>query len=463
MRLMMIGMGVFWMRKTRLILGALLAATALACTGCGKDADSTANVDLEAMTSEAETTPEEEPEVIVKTSIVTEIVVKPATKTETVADATPAKTAAPAAPAANPTTGDIYTDVIAQYRVASDKEVYPYTYAMADLNLDGYPELMVKTGNCEANFVYEIWTKGADGKAVKIGTARGFHSQLYYDDQTGLLYSNMCIQDAQSISSYAMVSGTLQETLLCNWELRDSDYYRQNGYYDLTRMDHVFLLVENDINDYVFQNSALQSGNDSAMTIDEYAAHVNGASSNQNQSEEDKHLVTEAPQQQETTPPAAAASEDTLKEQVLSKCGNSPLDWYYDDFDGDGNKEAFAMAYRDNGMGGHEILGLFYVNAQGTVTDLGTDFWGACGAGRVVAYNSSKKFFVLDTNNGGSGSTDYLYGVTNGACYSSNLSGSLHGFQVDENGAYTFEGGSVAHERPQIRLTYDESTGDFHQ
>lgn len=460
---MMIGMGVFWMRKTRLILGALLAATALACTGCGKDADSTANVDLEAMTSEAETTPEEEPEVIVKTSIVTEIVVKPATKTETVADATPAKTAAPAAPAANPTTGDIYTDVIAQYRVASDKEVYPYTYAMADLNLDGYPELMVKTGNCEANFVYEIWTKGADGKAVKIGTARGFHSQLYYDDQTGLLYSNMCIQDAQSISSYAMVSGTLQETLLCNWGLRDSDYYRQNGYYDLTRMDHVFLLVENDINDYVFQNSALQSGNDSAMTIEEYAAHVNGASSNQNQFEEDKHLVTEAPQQQETTPPAAAASEDTLKEQVLSKCGNSPLDWYYDDFDGDGNKEAFAMAYRDNGMGGHEILGLFYVNAQGTVTDLGTDFWGACGAGRVVAYNSSKKFFVLDTNNGGSGSTDYLYGVTNGACYSSNLSGSLHGFQVDENGAYTFEDGSAAHERPQIRLTYDESTGDFHQ
>lgn len=450
------------MRKTRLILGALLAA-ALACTGCGKDADSTANVDLEAMTSEAETTPEEEPEVIVKTSIVTEIVVKPATKTETVADATPAKTAAPAAPAANPTTGDIYTDVIAQYRVASDKEVYPYSYAMADLNLDGYPELMVKTGNCEANFVYEIWTKGADGKAVKIGTARGFHSQLYYNDQTGLLYSNMCIQDAQSISSYAMVSGTLQETLLCNWGLRDSDYYRQNGYYDLTRMDHVFLLVENDINDYVFQNSALQSGNDSAMTIEEYAAHVNGASSNQNQFEEDKHLVTEAPQQQETTPPAAAASEDTLKEQVLSKCGNSPLDWYYDDFDGDGNKEAFAMAYRDNGMGGHEILGLFYVDAQGTVTDLGTDFWGACGAGRVVAYNSSKKFFVLDTNNGGSGSTDYLYGVTNGACYSSNLSGSLHGFQVDENGAYTFEGGSAAHERPQIRLYYDESTGDFHQ
>lgn len=438
------------MRKTRLILGALLAA-ALACTGCGKDADSTANVDLEAMTSEAETTPEEEPEVIVKTSIVTEIVAKPATKTETVADATPAATTTPAT-AANTTTGDIYTDVIAQYRIASDKEVYPYSYAMADLNLDGYPELMVKTGNCEANFVYEIWTKGADGKAVKIGTARGFHSQLYYNDQTGLLYSNMCIQDAQSISSYTMVSGTLQETLLCDWGLRDSDYYRQNGYYDLTRMDHVFLLVENDINDYVFQNSALQSGNDSAMTIDEYAAHVNGASQS-----------TEAPQQQETTPPAAAASEDTLKEQVLSKCGNSPLDWYYDDFDGDGNKEAFAMAYRDNGMGGHEILGLFYVNAQGTVTDLGTDFWGACGVGRVVAYNSSKKFFVLDTNNGGSGSTDYLYGVTNGACYSSNLSGSLHGFQVDENGAYTFEDGSAAHERPQIRLTYDESTGDFHQ
>lgn len=441
----MIGMGAFQMRRTRLILGALLAAT-LACTGCGKDADSTANVDLETITAEAETTPEEEPEVIVKTSIVTEIVAKPATKTETAADATPA------APAANPTTGDIYTDVVAQYRVASDKEVYPYVYVMADLDLDGYPELMVKTGNCEANYVYEIWTKGADGKAVKAGIAVGSHASLYYNNQTGLLYSNMCIQDVQDIFSYTLVSGTLQETLLCDWLLRDNAYYRQNGYYHLTRMDHVFLLVENGINDYVFQNSALQSGDESPMTIEEYAAHVNGASQS-----------TEAPQQQETTPPAAVASEDTLKEQVLSKCGNSPLDWYYDDFDGDGNKEAFAMAYQDNGMGGHEILGLFYVNAQGTVTDLGTDFWGACGTGRVVAYNSSKKFFVFDTNNGGSGSTDYLYGVTNGACYSSNLSGSLHGFQVDENGAYTFEGGSAAHERPQIRLYYDESTGDFHQ
>lgn len=438
------------MRKTRLILGALLAAAALACTGCGEDADSTANVDLETITAEAETTPEEEPEVIVKTSIVTEIVVKPTTETETVADATPATTAAPAAPAANPTTGDIYTDVIAQYLADSRRDACVYSYFMADLNLDGYPELMVKTGNAEMNFVYEIWTKGTDGKAVKIGTTSGFHSKLYYNDQTGLLYKSICTQDTQSISSYAMVSGTLQETLLCKWDLWDNDYYRQNSYYDLTRMDHVFLLVENGINDYVFQNSALQGGNDSPMTIDEYAAHVNGASQS-----------TEAPQQ-ETTPPAAAASEDTLKEQVLSKCGNSPLDWYYDDFDGDGNKEAFAMAYQDDGIA-YKILGLFYVSAQGTVTDLSTDFWGAYGYGRVVAYNSSKKFFVFYTHNGGSGSEDYLYGVTNGACYSSNLSGSLHGFQVDENGAYTFEAGSAAHERPQIRLYYDESTGDFHQ
>lgn len=451
------------MRRTRLILGVLLAAAALACTGCGQDADSTANVDLEAMTSEAETTPEEEPEVIVKTSIVTEIVVKPATETETVANATPAATttpatATPAAPAANTTTGDIYTDVIAQYRIASDKEVYPYSYAMADLNLDGYPELMVKTGNCEANYAYEIWTKGADGKAVKAGTANGFHSNLYYNDQDGTLYSNYCCQGIQEIMSYVLKSDTLQQTADYSW--------KQNydlGHGNPTEMKNVYLLEETDINHYVFQNSSHESGTGEFTSLEEFIAAAQGINSNQNQSEEDKHLVTEAPQQQETTPQAAAVSEGTLKEQVLSKCGNSPLDWYYDDFDGDGNKEAFAMAYRDNGMGGHEILGLFYVNAQGTVTDLGTDFWGACGVGRVVAYNSSKKFFVFDTNNGGSGSTDYLYGVTNGACYSSNLSGSLHGFQVDENGAYTFEDGSAAHERPQIRLTYDESTGDFHQ
>ena len=173
------------MRRTRLILGVLLAAAMLACTGCGKDADSTANVDLEAMTSEAETTPEEEPEVIVKTSIVTEIVSKPVTETETA-------TAAPAASAANPTTGDIYTDVVTQYLADSRRDACAYSYFMADLNLDGYPELMVKTGNAEMNFVYEIWTKGTDGKAVKIGTTSGFHSKLYYNDQTGLLYKSIC-------------------------------------------------------------------------------------------------------------------------------------------------------------------------------------------------------------------------------------------------------------------------------
>ena len=363
-------MGVFQMRRTRLILGAFVAATALACTGCGQDEDSTANVNLKVMTSEAETTPAEEPEVIVKTSIVTEIVVKPATETETVANATPAATttpatAAPAAPAANTTTGDIYTDVIAQYRIASDKEVYPYSYAMADLNLDGYPELMVKTGNCEANYAYEIWTKGADGKAVKAGTANGFHSNLYYNDQDGTLYSNYCCQGIQEIMSYVLKSDTLQQTADYSWK---QNY--DSGHGSPTEMKNVYLLEETDINHYVFQNSSRESGTGEFTSLEEFIAAAQGINSNQNQSEEDKHLVTEAPQQQETTPPAAAASEDTLKEQVLSKCGNSPLDWYYDDFDGDGNKEAFAMAYRDNGMGGHEILGLFYVNAQGTVTDL---------------------------------------------------------------------------------------------
>ena len=109
------------MRKTRLILGAFVAATALACTGCGQDEDSTANVNLKVMTSEAETTPEEEPEVIVKTSIVTEIVAKPATKTETVADATPAATAAPATPAAVPASPAAPANILAStFGITSD-------------------------------------------------------------------------------------------------------------------------------------------------------------------------------------------------------------------------------------------------------------------------------------------------------------------------------------------------------
>ena len=163
--------------------------------------------------------------------------------------------------------------------------------------------------------------------------------EVYYNDQDGTLYSNYCCQGIQEIMSYVLKSDTLQQTADYSW--------KQNydlGHGNPTEMKNVYLLEETDINHYVFQNSSRESGTGEFTSLEEFIAAAQGINSNQNQSEEDKHLVTEAPQQQETTPPAAAASEDTLKEQVLSKCGNSPLDWYYDDFDGDGNKEAFAMA-----------------------------------------------------------------------------------------------------------------------
>ena len=403
--------------------GAALLLIA-ACTGCGNTAV--------------------EPDIPVSTQPRTEAITEAITEAATQTTAVPISTTLPATEApTEPETTDIYTDVISNYRNECAGLAYPYSYAMADLDLDGYPELMVKTGTCEADYVYIIWTKGTDGTAVKAGECAGFHTVLYYNNQTGLLYTNACQMDGERLEEYRLTDKQMQVTNSYSWRLQDSTYYQEHSYYNPTLMENVYELSERDVTDYCFAVSdMIDATPDETMTIEEYIQKTSENSS------------TEAIE--------TMVSEDTLKSNVLAQCSGDQLDWFYDDFNGDGNLEAFAIAGNSSDFGS-EIQGVYYADAQGNVTLIGTTFWGAFGSGRVVDYNGSKKFFVLNTHNGGSGSIDYLYGVKDGNYYECNLSGSLHGFQVDENGAYTFEAGSDAQERPQIRLYYDESTQDFYQ
>lgn len=397
----------------------LLTAT---CTGCGDTG----------MESYAPVSPQPQTEASTKAPV-------PATTAKPVPTATIAETTA--APT-EPEITDIYADVVSDYCNECAGMSYPYSYAMADLDLDGYPELMVKTGTCEAEYMYVVWTKGANGTAIKAGECSGFHTSLYYNCQNGLLYTNSCQMDGERLEEYSLSNQQIQVTNSYSWNLRDSAYYQEHGYYDPTLMENVYALSERDITDYVFAVSDMIDGTPGeTMTIEEY---IQKTSENQQ---------TEA---------AATVSEDTLRSNILAQCSGNQLDWFYDDFDGDGTYEAFAIDGNSSDFG-NEIQGIYYADASGNVTLIGTTFWGGFGSGRVVDYSSSKKFFVLNTHNGGSGSTDYLYSVKEGNYYESNLSGSLYGFQVDENGAYTFEPGSDAHERPQIRLYYDESTEDFYQ
>lgn len=408
------------MKKINSIIAcSAILLLAAACTGCGdteNPSDTPASVPSHTETAIQTTTADATP------------------TTEALTELTEPEATEPA---------DIYATIISDYCNECAGLAYPYSYAMADLDLDGYPELMVKTGACEADYVYVVWTKGTDGTAVKAGECSGFHTLLYYNCQNGFLYTNSCHMDGERLEEYSLINQQIQVTNSYNWSLRDSTYYQEHGYYDPTLMENVCVLRERDVTDYVFAISDMNGTNpNGTMTIEEYIQKIS------------ENNLTEAA---ETT-----VSEDTMKSNILAQCSGDQLDWFYDDFDGDGNCEGFAISGNSSDFG-NQIQGIYYADAYGNVTLIGTTFWGGFGSGRVVDYSSSKKFFVLNTHNGGSGSTDYLYGVKDGKYYECSLSGSLHGFQVDENGAYTFEPGSDAHERPQIRLYYDESTGDFYQ
>lgn len=59
------------------------------------------------------------------------------------------------------------------------------TYCVYDINKDGYKELCVKAGCCEADYIYKFY--GCEyGKIVSLGTFNGGHSELYACDSNGV-------------------------------------------------------------------------------------------------------------------------------------------------------------------------------------------------------------------------------------------------------------------------------------
>lgn len=288
------------MKKINSIIAcsAALLLTA-ACTGCGDTG----------MESYAPVSPQPQTEAITKAAVQT-TTAKPASTT-TIASTT------------EPEITDIYADVISNYCNKCAGLTYPYSYAMADLDLDGYPELMVKTGTCEADYVYVVWTKGTNRTAVKAGECAGFHTSLYYNRQNGLLYTNSCQMDGEYLEEYSLTNQQIQVTNSYNWSLRDSTYYQEHSYYNPTLMENVYELKERDVTDYVFAVSDMTDTTpDETMTIEEYIQKTS------------ENNLTEAA---ETT-----VSEDVLKSNILSQCSGNQLDWFYDDFDGDGTYEGIC-------------------------------------------------------------------------------------------------------------------------
>lgn len=102
----------------------------------------------------------------------------------------------------------LYTSVLSAFRAEQPQGSYFSEFSLYDLNGDQIPELFVKSGTCEADSMYSVFTV-ANGAAQSIGTLSGSHSTL-----CGLFGQNACllqnaIQGYEAIEKVTMAGNTL--------------------------------------------------------------------------------------------------------------------------------------------------------------------------------------------------------------------------------------------------------------
>jgi len=114
---------------------------------------------------------------------------------------------------------------------------YPYKYALCDIDRNGIPELIIKTGVCEADYMYEIYTISGNS-AIRCGEIAGGHTILSYGiDSKGLV----CYE--AHMGSYTVVLLTLDGMTLNAKEITEGyvtndDFNAGNGYPELTELGY---------------------------------------------------------------------------------------------------------------------------------------------------------------------------------------------------------------------------------
>ena len=94
-------------------------------------------------------------------------------------------------------------------------------YHLFDLTGDGVYELLVKTGTCEADYLWEVYTI-ADNNTKYLGCFNGgTHSGLFASDE-GVLYCRAGQMDWEMISQIRFVNGVIEEAVYnSNWNTYD--------------------------------------------------------------------------------------------------------------------------------------------------------------------------------------------------------------------------------------------------
>lgn len=163
-------------------------------------------------------------------------------------------------------------------------------------------------------------------------------------------------------------------------------------------------------------------------------------------------------------------TESDLKEKVITESGGNIGSWVYEDFDGNGTKEAYAVitGNHDSITECDQLEDIYFINGNGEITKMPGDFWGGLYYSKTKEYEyfvcQGKGFFAVDSGNGGSGWQTLLYSVKDGSPYELDISRAIQGFNERDGIYYTTENEFYeegGHGYPEVELIYNSSTQQF--
>lgn len=157
---------------------------------------------------------------------------------------------------------------------------------------------------------------------------------------------------------------------------------------------------------------------------------------------------------------SSAKTESELKDNIAAY--GDIVGWEYVDYDGDGQKEAFAVIGGEE-LGYTTLIAVYFIDSSDAVTQMSGDFL------HGYIYSSSytecerKGFFTCATESGGLGSQALLYSVKNGTPYELDISREIYCFWEKDGVYYTgeldYSSGGLGYK--YIELIYDSTTQQF--